>query len=138
MTTADELLSRLDAAGAPMSAADTLLEQLDAAPGDNARAVLLAGSSPDLLAELNATLAYRKFVADIAERCAAEEAAFAAFTAELDGASDDAARVQLIEAARSDPQRGAAWLAEWHWQRTASVEDWSRRYVEMLDRPGAS
>jgi hypothetical protein len=117
-----------------MTEADELLEQLDAAPGDNARAVLLAGSSPDLLAELNATLAYRKFVADIAERCAAEEAAFAAFTAELDGASDYAARVQLIEAARSDPQRGA-WLAEWHWQCTASVEDWSRRYVAMLDRP---
>jgi hypothetical protein len=120
-----------------MTEADELLEQLDAAPGDNARAVLLAGSSPDLLAELNATLAYRKFVADIAEHCAAEKAAFAAFAFELDAQPNDAARVQLIEAARGDPQRGAAWLAEWHWQRTATVEDWSRRYIEMLDRPVA-
>jgi hypothetical protein len=111
---------------------DRLLSALDAAPNDAARAALLAGCSPSQLAQLNALLAYLQMQADVAERCAAEKAAFEAFSAELDAAPDDAARLQIIDAARSDPQRGAGFVSEWAWRRTATVADWSDRYLALV------
>jgi hypothetical protein len=119
-----------------MSEADDLLARLDGAPDAAARQALIAGRPQGLLEELRAALVYRKSKADVAEHLAAERAAFEAFTAELDAAPDDDARLQLIEAARRDPQRGAAFVSEWAWQRTASTDDWMNRYLAMI-REGA-
>lgn len=115
-----------------MNETDRLVAALDAAPDDAARAALLAGCPKNLLAQLNAALVYRRFIAESDAAVAAEKAAFEAFTTELDAQPDDAARLLIIEAARRDPQRGAAWLAEWHWQRTATTQDWCERYLAMV------
>jgi hypothetical protein len=114
-------------------AADRLLEQLDATSDYAARQALFAGCPRDLLEQVHATLVYRQMNAEVAERCAAEREAHEAFAAQLDLARDDNRRLRIIEAARRDPQRGEAWLAEFAWRRTASAIDWQRRYVALLD-----
>jgi len=118
-------------------AGDALLAALDSAPDAAAREALLAGRPRELLEELHAAVVYRKIVADIAEKLAAERGAFEAFEAELDAAADDDARLKLIETARGDPRRGEDFLAEWAFQRTASAHDWSRRYVALIRAEGA-
>jgi hypothetical protein len=117
-----------------MSEADDLLARLDGAPDADARQALIAGRPQGLLEELRAALVYRKSKADVAEHLAAERAAFEAFTAELDAAPDDAARLQLIEAARRSPQRGERFVAEWAWRKTADAAAWGQRYLAMLQR----
>jgi hypothetical protein len=114
--------------------ADSLLAALDAAPDNAARAALLAGRHPRVLEELNAALVYRKLNADVEASLAAQRVAFTAFEAELDAAADDAARLKVIEAARSDPQRGPGFVSEWTWQRSASATDWAQRYMAMLGK----
>jgi hypothetical protein len=117
-----------------MTEADALLAALDVASDDEARAALVANCPKKLLEQLHAALFYRKFIADSAAAVAAERAAFAAFTSELDAAPDDAARLHIIEAARRDPEGGEAFVAEWTWRRTATEADWAARYFAMLGR----
>jgi hypothetical protein len=112
-----------------MTDADRLLEALDAAPDDAARLALLSAAPRTVREQLNAELIYRKFMTDTDAEVAAEQAAFDGFARDLDAAPDDAARLRIIATAHADPQRGAAWLAEWRWRRTATCEDWMRRYL---------
>jgi hypothetical protein len=117
-----------------MSEADQLLAALDAAPDDTARQALLVGCPRDLLGQVHASVAYRTFRAETDQHSAAESAAFASFTTALNSAPDDAARLKLIETARRE--RGAAFLAEWSWRRTASAADWMARCLALC-REGA-
>jgi hypothetical protein len=110
---------------------DCFIASLDAAPDDAARQALLARCPPALLEAVNATLCYRRFRHETDAASAAEAAAFAAFTQQLDAAADDAERLAVIEAARRDPQRGGAFVSEWTWRRAASAADWLRRYFEL-------
>jgi hypothetical protein len=109
-----------------------LVAELDSAPDDAARAALLEDRSPELLEKLHAVLWYRKFIDEVSEKGAAEERAFEAFTAQLDAATDDDARLKIIEAAHHDPQRGQEFVSEWSWRRTASTQDCLQRYLAML------
>lgn len=103
--------------------ASQLLAALDAAGSDSERQAILAGCTPEQLAQLSAALCYREFVN--------APCPYAAFTAELDQAADDAERLQLIAAAEADPQRGPGWLSEWRWWRGASESDAARRYAAL-------
>jgi hypothetical protein len=113
--------------------ADRLLTALDAAADDSARATVMAGCSPELLEEVHAHLVYRQMEAAGEE----ERAAFDRFTAELDAAPDDDARLRLIEAARADPQRGPTFVQEWTWTRGATTQDHANRYMAMLRESSA-
>ena len=106
-----------------------LLEALNAAQDDAERMALLNAAPRRLREQLNACLFYRKFMADTEAAVATQQAAFDAFTQQLDAAPDDAARLRLIAAAQADPQRGRAWLSEWSWRRTATLDHWRRRYM---------
>lgn len=98
---------------------------LDAAGTDEERSALLAAAPRKVRERLNATLTYRKLVSDA-------DNPYAAFTSALDAAPDDDARRALIAAARRDPKRGAAFLSEWTWRRTATADDARRRYLAMI------
>jgi hypothetical protein len=113
-------------------AAEELLAALDAAPDDAARIALLGAAPRRVRETLQSELIYRKVMTDSSGECAAEAAAYAAFTRALDDAACDMARMAIIEAAERDPQRGPAWLAEWNWRRTATTEDWARRYFAAI------
>jgi hypothetical protein len=114
-----------------------LLSALDAAGGDIERARLLKGCSAQELEALTAEIEYHRGNAECAAQIAAENAAFEAFERELDVAPDDATRLQLIDAARSDPKRGAEFVDEWAWRRGATLQDWTNRYIAMCKVEGA-
>jgi hypothetical protein len=113
--------------------ADKLLAGLDAAPDDPARLALLNAAPRKVREALSHQLWYRKFISDSADASAAQQAAFDAFSRQLDEATDDDARLQIIAAAQADPQRGHDWLAEWSWRRTATEEDGRRRYLAAVN-----
>lgn len=98
---------------------------LDAAASDAQRTALLAAAPKQTRERFNAFLTYRKLIRD------SNVDVYAAFTGQLDAAADDAARLALIAQAQRDPQRGAAFLSEWTWRRSATAEDWRRRYLVM-------
>jgi hypothetical protein len=108
---------------------DKLLAALDAARDDAERLALLNAVPRKVREELAAELCYRKFIADTAAAVAAERAALAAFSRELDEAPDDSARLRVIATAQADPGRGPAFVTEWSWQRNATEDDWRRRYL---------
>jgi hypothetical protein len=115
-----------------------LLDSLNAAPDDAARLALLNAASRRLREQLHSTMFYRRFMAESAAASAVAQAAFEAFSAELNRAPDDDTRLQIIAAAQGDPQRGAGWLAEWSWRSNATVEDWQRRYLATVSDGSSS
>jgi hypothetical protein len=106
-----------------------LLDALDAAQDDAERMALLNAAPRRVREQLRATLFYRKFMSDVEVAVAAQQAAFDAFSRQLDAAPDDDARLRIIAGAQADPQRGRKWLAEWSWRLNATVEHWRRRYL---------
>lgn len=98
---------------------------LDAAASDEERSALSAAAPRKVRESLNARLTYRKSITDIDTR-------YAAFTAQLEAAADDSARLALIAAAQRDPKRGAAFLSEWTWRRTATENESRRRYLALI------
>lgn len=98
---------------------------LDVAADDTERTALLAAASKQTREQLNALLTYRRFIPE------SNVDDYATFTAQLDAAEDDAARLALIAQAQRDPRRGAAFLGEWTWRRSATADDWRRRYLAM-------
>jgi hypothetical protein len=115
-----------------MTTPEQLLESLNAAPDDAARLALISSTPRRLREQLHSMMFYRRIMADSAASCAAARAVFESFSAELDQAPDDDARLQVIVAAQGDPKRGIKWLAEWSWRCNATVEDWQRRYVATV------
>lgn len=111
---------------------DALFAALNAAPDDAARAMLLASATPELRAKLTNRLRYLRLHSETDATCAAEAAAHAEFSRQLDGCADDAARAALIQGAHRDPKRGVAWVSEWRWRRTATPDDWRVRYLRMI------
>lgn len=114
-----------------MTEVDALLAALDAAKDDAERAALIDAAPPQVRKRLNAALVYRRVIYGTPAEAAAERA-YGEFTERLTAAVDDAARVRLIDAARADPQRGPAWLAEWSWRRTATSDEVMKRYFAAL------
>jgi hypothetical protein len=104
---------------------DVLSTALDAAADDTERAALLAAAPRPLREQLSARLRYRQFVRS------AEDDPYVAFERELDACNDDSARRVLIAG------KDAGFLLEWSWRVRASAEGWQRRYLEMIDEPGA-
>lgn len=98
---------------------------LDAAASDAERTSLLAAAPKRTREQLNTRLTYLKFTRD------SSVDPYTAFTAQLDAAADDSARLALIAQAQRDPQRGTAFLGEWTWRRSATADDWRRRYLTM-------
>lgn len=100
---------------------------LDTAATDEERSALLAAAPRKVRERLNATLTYRKLIADVDTN-----SPYAAFEAQLDAAPLDNARRALIAAAQRDPKRGTAFLSEWTWRRTATADDSRRRYLALV------
>jgi hypothetical protein len=109
-----------------------LLAALNAAPDDAARLALLSAAPRKAREQLKAELIYRSVIDGAAADVARQRAAFDKFSRELDAAPDDDARLRIIAAVQADPKRGPEWLAEYSWQRTATVEDWRKRYVATV------
>ena len=105
---------------------ETLLAALDAADDDEARAALLAAAPQEVREQLSHTLAYRRFITDVARATEAEQHRRDEFTRSLDSAVDDAARIAIIRAA--DP----AMVAEWRWRARATEDAWLRRYMAAI------
>lgn len=116
--------------------AEKLLAALDAALDYSAHLALLKAAHRRVRELLDCTLRYRKSVADTAAASAAEQATFDGFSQQLDAAPDDATRLRIIEAAQVEPHRGPAWLDEWKWRRTATCDDWMRRYSAAIRAEG--
>jgi hypothetical protein len=105
---------------------ETLLAALDAAHDDDARATLLAAAPQEVREQLAHTLAYRRFIADVARELENDERKRSDFMRLLDAAVDDAARRALITA--TDPK----FLAEWRWRARATEDAWLRRYMALV------
>lgn len=114
------------ASATPPDPATTLLAALDTAVDDKARATLLAAASDETRSQLAHTLAYRRFIVDVARATVDDERKLAEFSRALDVAADDVARVAVIRAA--DP----AMVAEWRWRAKATEESWLRRYMAAV------
>jgi len=110
---------------------DPVVAALEAAPDDTERAKLIAALTLEERRQLKAELMYRKWKADSEAACEAERAACNAFTARLEAAGNDAERTVIIGAASADPARGPKFLAEWRWHRTATYDDYLRRYMQL-------
>ena len=106
-----------------------LLESLDTAQDDAERMALLNDAPRRVREQLRAALFYRKFMSDLETAVATQQAAFDAFSRQVDAALDDDARLRIIAGAEADPQRGCKWLAEWSWRLHATVEHWRKRYL---------
>lgn len=111
-----------------MSDIETVLAAIDAARSEADRRALLAGCTPAVLEKLHAVFVYRQMHNEVDVIRAQHNA----FTAEMDAAPDEAARLRAVDGAMADPARGREFLAEWAWCRRATPDDHADRYRRML------
>jgi hypothetical protein len=107
-----------------MIAAEWLYDALAASPDDAQRAALIDAAPRDVRDALAALMAYRRLVAPT------RNDALDAFRHALSTATDDAARLAIINAA--DVPVVAAFRDELWWQK-ATVEDAHRRYMALIE-----
>ena len=118
------------ASTAPVVAAtdpmDALIAALEAATDDAERASLLAAASERTRRMLRVRLAYLRLIAETDRDIEIRRCRLAEFTASLDAAPDDDARLAVISAA--DPK----FLAEWRWHGTATDDIRRKRYLQAV------
>lgn len=108
-----------------------LAAALDAVTNDAERTALLAAAPRQVREQLNARLTYLKLIRDSEAEIAAERGAYAAFSACLDLAEDDAARLAIIRSA------APAFVAKWREHITDTQESARRRYLQAATGSGS-
>lgn len=119
------------AAPKPPDNVAALSAALDATSDDAERAALLAAAPREVREQLNARLMYLKLVSDSHAAVAADHQAYAAFSALLDVAEDDAARVAIIRGAAPD------FVVKWREHITDTEESARRRYLARIAGDGS-
>lgn len=103
--------------------ADVLLDGIEGAVDDAERATLLAAAPEATRRQLRVRLQYRRFIEVTDREGEAMRRKLVEFTAVLEAATDDAARLAIIGGA--DPK----FLAEWRWCSTATADIRRKRYL---------
>jgi hypothetical protein len=105
---------------------DALIAALDAATDDAERAALLAAAPEATRRKLRVRLTYRRFIEEADRDIEIRRRKVAEFTAALEAATDDDARLEIVRSA--DPK----FLAEWRWAATATPDIRRKRYIQAI------